>query len=255
MAWIRPKWARRGLAVLAWAGAVVALVTYFGHVWDKPSDHLHAVGVGLYWASGILAFLNAVARGGVLQGLASRSTSAAIRGVLREIVEHCSDHSVEWARSSAVSANVMLLEDGVLREIVRYPRRVSRFGGLTWRVGEGACGTAVRSGQPCIINLHAQGFTGKHYAALTEREDGQPWWGITQREWEHTRDLAVVISLPLFDVEDEATVIGVVNIDTRAPLAEWPHSDEDVLGNIQRHRWRLAQLLDKGWGGDIWDGN
>lgn len=79
---------------------------------------------------------------------------------------------------------------------------------------QGLCGLAVRERAPVWRDLGR--YQGKAYEDILDLEDKQPRWGMTRVHWERTRDLGSIVSVPILYRD---TVLGVVNVDSRARLA------------------------------------
>jgi hypothetical protein len=139
--------------------------------------------------------------------------------------------------------NVMRLHKGILTTVAAWPERTISSKDITWTTEQGCCGLAVRKNTPIVQDLSA--YSGKSYDVLIDPEDGLPKWGMTQEQWDHTRDLMSIISVPLVSVGVRPTVIGVLNFDARVTLGVWlgPNGPEEFLNRVQMIRRVLALTL------------
>ncbi len=104
--------------------------------------------------------------------------------LLKDLLDSFDQDIVDRAK---LRCNVMQLDDDRLSILAAYPEKRDPMGSVTWTTQQGCCGRAVREQEVVIQNL--DDYRGKPYGALLKPEDGLPLWGITQNQWEHTRDL------------------------------------------------------------------
>jgi len=139
--------------------------------------------------------------------------------------------------------NVMRLRKGILTTVAAWPERTMSSKDISWTTQQGCCGLAVRKNMPIVQDLSA--YSGKSYDYLLDQVDGLPKWGMTREQWDHTRDLMSIISVPLMSVGVRPQVIGVLNFDARVTLEVWLGSGgtEAFLNRVQIIRRVVAITL------------
>lgn len=165
-----------------------------------------------------------------------------MRVILKDLLDSF-DHGI--VDQSKLRCNVMQLDGDTLSILAAYPEKRDPMGSVTWTTQQGCCGRAVREQEIVIQNFDE--YRGKPYAALIRSEDGLPLWGITHKQWEHTRDLGSIVSIPVFSFEPVPIVIGVLNFDAYETTATWletePYTKEQVLKRAMIVRRVLGLIL------------
>lgn len=137
--------------------------------------------------------------------------------------------------------NVMIRDGSALKMLAAYPEKTDPMGTVSWTVEQGCCGLAVRRQEPVVLNLVE--FQGKPYDALLDPEDELPKWGITREQWEHTRDLGSIVSIPIFSIGPSPEIIGVLNFDATGSQQEWLEYAPDVKEQFFKRAMVVRRVL------------
>ena len=95
---------------------------------------------------------------------------------------------------------------------------------LRWNRGQGVIGRVYEDKKPILADLsHLHGST---YHEVAASSDPPQMWGITESHWEVTRQMGVVLSVPIFrgDSEDVIGVLTLLMIPTRHSLPCLPRA-------------------------------
>lgn len=142
----------------------------------------------------------------------------------------------EQINSFNLRCNVMLPYGDNLRIILRYPD-LKRATGVPWAQGEGVCGTAFEERRE-VMARDLTPYRGRDYSRILvgKGKDRHRLWGMTERQWEMTRNLGSVISLPLISAGDDGKVLGILNVDSSEKMSSWLPSDTEEAKFLTRLR-------------------
>lgn len=115
-------------------------------------------------------------------------------------------------------ANIMHLNRGQQTIIAHVGMDYSADRNIVFNEGQGCCGAAARDQEPFVAKLEELGYN-TSYENLIDPETRTARWGITGEQWEITRDLKSLLSIPIFDSRYSERVIGVLNFDDKIPFA------------------------------------
>lgn len=165
-----------------------------------------------------------------------------MRVILRDLLDSFDPEIVSHAK---LCCNVMQLSGDTLTIVTAYPEKSDPKDSVQWTTMQGCCGQSIRNEEVIIQNFAE--YRGKPYEALIRSEDGLPMWGITREQWEHTRDLGSIVSIPIFSFEALPVVIGVLNFDAYETTEAWletePYTKEQVLKRAMIVRRVLGLIL------------
>lgn len=155
--------------------------------------------------------------------------------------------------AEAVAAYQGRSDLGTLRANIMVPTRSGQLGiiaahdmesdpdrHLTFARGQGCSGEAFDSGQVVVGDLAA---VYRNSWDDTRRVHGSAPWGITREQFEATRNLKSLLSIPL---RADRSVRGVLNLDDRVDIAEARFQDEELLMIIEGFQFHIENEL---WGG------
>lgn len=165
-----------------------------------------------------------------------------MRVILKDLLDSFDPQIVSQAR---LRCNVMQLTNDTLSILAAYPEKHDPMGSVKWTTLQGCCGRSVRERDVVIQDFGE--YRGKPYESLKKPEDGLPLWGITQEQWEHTRDLGSIVSIPIFSFEAVPVVVGVLNFDAYETTATWleteSYTKEQFLKRVMIVRRVLGLIL------------
>lgn len=219
-------------AILNWSGAVLALLVALKSLYP-------ALNPLFLWISAAAAVLGSVFHGFNTARNKHVFSVRAIKSFLRQLqADITEDFHV------SVRCNLMVVGNGTLTQAVRYPTSSTKT--PIWEVGQGCCGICAKRQQPTLADLGD--LKGKPYEELLIREDHQPMWGLTREQWEHTRDLGSVVSVPIFYPSDPSSVAGVLNVDSGECLSDWLPAErrDDFLRRVRAYAESCATFVGEG---------
>jgi hypothetical protein len=139
----------------------------------------------------------------------------------------------------------MQLKGDKLVVIAAYPPKTDSVNTVDWTIDQGRCGLAVRDKEPVVQDF--TDFQGRPYDALLSSIDKLPLWGLTREQWEHTRDLGSIVSIPIFSFGPSPIIVGVLNFDALKAKDQWlecgPDTKEQFLKRVMIVRRVLGLIL------------
>ena len=142
-----------------------------------------------------------------------RSTSR-VKSTLKRVLKECVENVEEYQKrvgKNTLRANIMINKSNRLVIFSSYRMDKASDADISFAIGQGCCGEAFDSGEVILGDLRIA------YKEILEKKSkdyrGAPW-GINREQFEKTKDLKSLISLPLRDkVTDE--IICVLNLDDK----------------------------------------
>jgi GAF domain-containing protein len=149
-------------------------------------------------------------------------TRAKMEHVLAHLVNAVERYQCRQGEDS-LRANIMILGNERLQIVASCRMANNLDQDITFAVGQGCCGEAYDSGQLVVGDLSSVYMDTWEE---TRREYGSPPWGITRQQFEKTRTLKSVLSVPMVQGD---RVLGVLNLDDKVPLDEAGFGDDEML--------------------------
>ncbi|PSR25667.1 MAG: hypothetical protein C7B46_20565 [Sulfobacillus benefaciens] len=196
----------------------------------------------MFFVTGGFSLLIAIPQTFAPRLIRSRFGDEITRIILQDLLESVDP---EIRRKINLRCNVMVRDGSTLKMRAAYPEKTDPMGTIEWTTDQGCCGLAVRRQEPVVLNLIE--FRGRPYESLLDPEDELPKWGITRDQWEHTRDLGSIVSIPIFSIGPSSAIIGVLNFDATGSKEEWlecePYTKEQFLKRTMIVRRVLGLIL------------
>lgn len=108
-----------------------------------------------------------------------------------------------------------------------YGPDVSRENELKWRVGEGVCGGTIEY----VLQNTDQDSKEEFQEAWSDLENVHiAQWNMTQKQFDATKDLGSVLSVPIYRPDDleRKNPVGILNLDSEANLSETKFHTDDT---------------------------
>lgn len=231
--------------VLPWFGTLAAAGLYL----DRQAPRLlPAWSFFVFLGFGVLSLLYSTAQTAVGGWVGHRLAQQVLDILLQDLGSRLRAQS---KTPFGLRCNVMMMDRGFLRIVATGSGPAGATPterALRWAAGDdqwqGGCGRAVQERRPVALDLSE--WRGKPFEAILH-EDGQPRWGMTRDQWEHTRDIGSIVSVPLIR---HHRVVGVLNVDAAVGLRQWlpgDREDDDFLGWMHSVSGALALLLELRW--------
>ncbi|NPV70125.1 MAG: GAF domain-containing protein [Firmicutes bacterium] len=217
--------------------AVVTLALAVRPYLKRPVDW---VGAGI----GIAAFALIVA--GELLDLVkdAKARRTIASGEARDVLRACVAHAEEIQHrvgKGTLRASVMTLKRGKLRIVASYRMDDEPDRDIEYAPGQGCCGHAFDSGRTVVGDI---GATYKDtWEETCKANDGRWPWGITKQQYEMTREIEAVLSIPI-KVGDQ--VKGVLNLDDKIVPDEALFKDDGFVDALRGYVLCLRNVMKGG---------
>ncbi len=162
---------------------------------------------------------------------------------LRHILKKCVKEVEEFQNRSGFNtlrANIMIKKKDRLIIIASYNMDNSKDKDISFAVGQGCCGDAYESKAIVVGDLKA---VYKNSWMETRTETGAPW-GITHEQFEKTKDLKSLISMPIKDM-DSGDIVGLLCIDDVVGLEETMFDYEELQIRIGAYTFYISEKIIK----------